>query len=83
MVPSAVGGQEVAGGALARWHSEEPDCWADLEEECFRGGNQNREAEAAQCGRAGQRAVQVERAAGDEYTCTIDQNADPQARTGA
>ena len=42
-----------------------------------------REAEAAQCGRAGQRAVQVERAAGDEYTCMLDQNADPQARTGA
>lgn len=42
LVPSAVGGQG-GGGALARWHSEEPDCWADLEEECFEGGNQNRE----------------------------------------
>ena len=26
-----------------------PDCWADLEEECFGGGNREAEAEAARC----------------------------------
>ena len=56
-----------------------PDCRADLEEECFGGGNREAEAEAAHCGRAGQRAVQAERAARDGYTWMVDQNTGPQA----
>lgn len=40
MVPSAVRGH---GGALARWHSEEPDCCADPEEQSLGGENQNQE----------------------------------------
>lgn len=67
------------GASLPRWHWDDLTAGQTWRKSASEGATERQRRKQLAVSRAGQRAVQAERAAGDGYTWMVDQNTGPQA----